>query len=101
MIYPDSEIEKAKVNYSPVWSISNIVFTKAAVDILKVAADRVEVRRCILAGDKHGKLTVYVYKEDDKNKKYYYNFDNGAITYNNLSPNIDKFKEELKRQSNG
>lgn len=100
MVYPESDIEKAKTDYHPAWSISGIVFTGAAVKIVGVAADRVEVRRCVAAGKNWGKLTVYVYLETD-DEKAYYRLNDGSTRYENLSPNIHKFKEELKNRING
>lgn len=94
----EEAIEKAKIDYHPAFTISNETFTQAAAEILNVPIERVEVRRCILMGDEFGKLTVYLYKEDDLYKIYYWS-DNGAIQYTHLSPNIYKFKEELNQKS--
>ncbi len=90
-----NEIEKAKIDYNPVWRISNETFTKAASELLNIPIECVEVRRCIMSGTQFGRLTVYVYSESDEFKEYY-DLRNGAIRHTNLSPNINEFKKELK-----
>ena len=57
----EEEIEKAKTEYSPVWRISNEVFTRRASEILNIPIERIQVLRWILAGDDWGKLCVYVF----------------------------------------
>ena len=91
----EQEIEDAKINFSTIQKISNIVFLQKASEVLNIPVERVEVRRCIVMGNGYGKLTEYVYKEDDK-KKEYYQLSNGSKQYFNLSPNIFEFEKELK-----
>ena len=98
MTEQDKQIEEAKTNYSPVWSISNKIFTQAACEILKLPIERVEVRRCVMMGDEWGKLSVYIYKESDEEKAYYRS-NNGAIEYRKLSPNLNEFKSQLTEKT--
>lgn len=102
-MYPKSEImvttkhvpeDQAHIHYSPLWKVSNEVFTKAAAEILGVSVDRVEVRRCVLSGKNHGKLTVYVYGKYTT-KRVYYHMDKSTMTIRFLSPQIDEFKKSL------
>jgi len=91
----EQQLEEAKINYSPIYKISGEVFTQTACEILNIPIERMEVRRHIGGGGHFGTLTVYVYLENDEDKQYYH-FENGATHYEHLSPNIDKFKKELK-----
>ena len=89
-----NDIEDAKINYSPVYRISNEVFTKKASDVLKVPIERVQVHRNIMSGSTWGKLSVYIFKENDEEKAYY-RLNNGAVVYEHLNPNIYEFEKEL------
>lgn len=97
MTEQEKQIEDAKINYSAVWNISNKTFTKKASEVLNIPIERVEVRRCIMMGDEFGKLTVFIYKENDEEKAYYRSH-NGSIQYSNLSPNIYEFTSELEKK---
>lgn len=97
MTKQENKIEDAKINFSAIWRISDEVFTKKAGDVLNMPIERVEVRRCIMMGSEFGRLTVFVYKEEDEDKLYY-RLNNGCIQYSNLSPNIYKFEKELKNK---
>lgn len=90
----NTRLEKSKINWDAAYGVSEQVFTQAACDILGLPIERIEVRRCIQMGSQWGRLTVYVYKENDE-RKAYYDLTNGAMWYTNLSPNIHKFKTEL------
>lgn len=94
MTQHDIEIEKAKVDYSAIYRISNEVFTQAACDILDIPMDLLEVRRNIMSGKNFGTLCVIIYQKDDTEKAYY-RLDNKAIHYDYLPPNIDEFKKAL------
>lgn len=96
MTEQEKQIEDAEINYSPVWRISGEVFTKKASELLNMPIERVEVRRCIAMGIGWGKLTVYVYQEDD-DEKAYYRLHNGSTQYVNLSPNIYEFQSALEQ----
>lgn len=98
MTEQEKQIEDAKINFSAVWRISDEVFTKKASEVLNMPIERVEVRRCIMMGNEFGKLTVYVYKEDDDGKAYY-RLNNGSKQYSNLPPNIYEFQSALAKQT--
>ena len=87
------EIEKSKTEYSPIWRISNEVFTDVASKVLNIDKDFLQIRRCIMTGKNWGKLTVFVF--NDKEEQYYYSLYEGEKAYRNLPSNIDDFKSAL------
>jgi len=91
------EIEEAKTEYSAIWRISNEVFTKAASEVLKIDQDYLQVRRCVMAGENWGKLTVFVF--NSKDVQHYYSLSDGEKAYVNLPTNIDEFKSALANES--
>lgn len=93
----DVELKNAEVNFSPIWKISEEVFTKKASEILNIPIERVEVRRNIMMGNTFGTLHVIIYDEKDKEKAYY-RLNNGAKHYENLPPNIFEFERKLTKQ---
>lgn len=84
----------SKINYNAGYGVSERFFTQAAVDIVGLPAERIEVRRCIMMGPEFGRLTVYIYRADDEEKAYY-RLNNGAVQHRFLSPNIYEFKAQL------
>ncbi len=75
----------------------NVIFRKAAAEILNIHITRIDVRRQVTTGPNYGKLTVYVYRMDDELKQYYH-MDNGATKYRALSPYLATFKRQLKKK---
>lgn len=90
----DVELKNAEVNFSPIWKISEEVFTKKASEILNIPIERVEVRRNIMMGNTFGTLHVIIYDEKDKEKAYY-RLNNGAKHFENLPSNIFEFASAL------
>jgi len=92
-----SEIEKAKSEYSPTWRISNEVFCQAASETLGVPITLLQVRRCVLKGESWGKLTVFVFNNTEG--QTYYSLNEGERAYRNLPTNINEFQTELAKCS--
>lgn len=93
------EIEKAKINYSPVWRISNEVFKKTACDVLGTDLHNTEIKRHVGSGCNWGKLGVYVYSKGSS--QTFYALSIGDKEYFPLSSNIDEFKKGLKEMNEG
>jgi hypothetical protein len=98
---PDSDemeviLNKAKIEFNTVYTISYETFSAAACEVLKVRKEKLEVRRCIGDDEHFGKLTVYVYKDDDEDMEYY-DRSNGSKKYRHLPTNIESFKEVLSK----
>lgn len=90
----EEQIKDAEINYSGIYNVSEVVFTKKASEILNIPITRVEVRRNIMAGSSFGKLHIIVYDENDTEQQYYH-LSNKAVHYHNMPQNIYDFENEL------
>jgi hypothetical protein len=91
------EIEKGKTEYSPVWIISNEVFTKKASEILNIPIERIQVRRCVMGGENWGKLSVFVFNRSEDQR--YYSLSDGEYVYDKLPSNINDFSSALAKKT--
>ena len=90
----NSEIEKAKTEYSAVYNASNKAFTEVASSVLGIFKSRLEVRRHVADDVNFGKLTVFVYREGFS--RQYYDINACSKVYANLPSNIVEFEKELR-----